>query len=379
MMRLGSPKRSFLSFVKGSNLRLIAICLAITIYGCMLVYSASCGYGYGFSGASTHIIAASIGFIVALLVSQIDYDDICALWPFWAGISLLLMLLTFTPLGLNATGTDDTAWLAIGKLTFQPSELLKIAFIITFSVHLFRVQGEIRKFKTIFFLGLHALVPIVLVFLQGDDGTAIVFIMIFLSMLFAAGINLLYYVIGLTGVCAAIPVVWSLMSEDKRARFLCILPPYVEKYLQTAGYQQYEGLKAIGSGQFTGKGYLNTNYGNLFARNNDLVFAVAAEEFGFIGGILLLLLIVLLLFELYYCATQARDSLGSYLCIGMFSLIAFQSIINLGMALRVLPVIGITLPFFSTGGSSVITLYLGIGLVLSVSFSQNSRRHRELL
>ncbi len=378
-MYLRSPKRTFLSFIKGSNIRLILICLAITIYGCMLVYSASNGFGYGFSGASTHIIAASIGFIAALFISQIDYDNICALWPVWAGLSLLLMLLTFTPLGLNAAGTDDTAWIGIGGLTFQPSELLKIAFIITFSIHLYRVQDDIRRFKTVFFLGVHALVPIILVFLQGDDGTAIVFIMIFLAMLFAAGVNLLYYVIGLTGICAAIPVVWSLMDEDKKARILCILPPYVEQYLQTAGYQQYEGLKAIGSGQFTGTGYLNTNYGNLFARNNDLVFAVAGEEFGFIGGILLLLLIVLLLYELYRCAVQARDSLGTYLCVGMFALVAFQSIINLGMNLRVLPVIGITLPFFSTGGSSVITLYLGIGLVLSVSFSQNTRRHRGLL
>ncbi len=378
-MQLSSPKRSLQSFIQSSNMRLILLCLAITVYGCMLVYSASHGYGYGFSGAATHIIAASIGFIAALFISQIDYDNICALWPIWAGLSLLLMLLTFTPLGLNAAGTDDTAWLGIGKLTFQPSELMKIAFVITFSVHLFNVQDSIRSFKTIFFLGLHALIPISLVFLQGDDGTAIVFIMIFLSMLFAAGVNLIYYVVGLTGVCAAIPLLWSMMTEDKKARILCILPPYVEKYLQSVGYQQAEGLKAIGSGQFSGTGYLNTNFGYLFARNNDLVFTVAGEEFGFIGALLLLLLIVLLLLELYRSAIQARDSLGTYLCVGMLALVGFQSIINLGMNLRLLPVIGITLPFFSAGGSSVATLYLGIGLVLSVSFSQNTRRHRGLL
>lgn len=378
-MQLRSPKRSIRAFVQNSNMRLILICAAITVYGCLLVYSASHGYGYGFSGASTHIIAAAIGFIAALFISQIDYDDICALWPIWAGLSLLLVLLTFTPLGLNASGTDDTAWLGIGGLTFQPSELMKIAFIITFSVHLSTVQDKIRSFKTVLLLGLHAMIPIGLVFLQGDDGTAIVFVMIFLSMLFAAGVNLLYYVIGLTGTCAAIPILWSVMSEDKKARILCILPPYVEKYLQTAGWQQYEGLKAIGSGQLTGTGYLNTNNGSLFARNNDLIFTVAGEEFGFIGGILLLVLLTLLLFELFRCATQARDPLGTYLCVGMLALVGFQSIINLGMNLRLLPVIGITLPFFSAGGSSVATLYLGISLVLSVSFSQNTRRRKALL
>ncbi len=378
-MQLRSPKRSLQAFIQNSNLRLIVICLAITVYGCLLVYSASHGYGYGFSGASTHIIAAALGFVAALLISQIDYDNICALWPIWAGLSLLLVVLTFTPLGLNASGTDDTAWLGIGSLTFQPSELMKIAFIITFSVHLSAVQEKIRNFKTVLLLGLHAMIPIGLVFLQGDDGTAIVFIMIFLSMLFAAGVNLLYYVVGLTGVCVAIPILWSMMSEDKKARILCILPPYVEKYLQTAGWQQFEGLKAIGAGQLTGTGYLNTNNGSLFARNNDLIFTVAGEEFGFIGSIILLALLTLLLFELFRCASQARDPLGTYLCVGMLALIGFQSIINLGMNLRLLPVIGITLPFFSAGGSSVATLYLGIGLILSVSFSQSTRRRKTLL
>ncbi len=378
-MQLRSPKRSLQAFIQNSNLRLIILILAITVYGCLLVYSASHGYGYGFGGASTHIIAATLGFVAALLISQVDYDNICALWPIWAGLSLLLVLLTFTPLGLNASGTDDTAWLGIGSITFQPSELMKIAFIITFSVHLSAVQEKIRNFKTVLLLGLHAMLPIGLVFLQGDDGTAIVFIMIFLSMLFTAGVNLLYYIVGLTGVCAAIPILWSMMSEDKKARILCILPPYVEKYLQTAGWQQFEALKAIGSGQLTGTGYLNTNNGSLFARNNDLIFTVAGEEFGFIGSLLLLILLTLLLFELFRCAKQARDPLGTYICVGMLALIGFQSIINLGMNLRLLPVIGITLPFFSAGGSSVATLYLGIGLVLSVSFSQSTRKRRALL
>ncbi len=377
-MQLRSPKRSLVAFLRGSNLWLMILCLAITVYGCLLVYSAAVGYGYGWSGASTHIFAAGIGFVAALLISLVDYDNICSLWPIWAGLALVLIILTFTPLGLNATGTDDTAWLAIGGLTFQPSELMKIAFIITFSVHLSRVQEDIHRFKTVLLLGLHAMVPILLVFLQGDDGTAIVFVMIFLSMMFAAGVRMLYYVIGLTGVCAAIPVLWSFMSEDKKARILCILPPYVEKYLQAEGYQQNVALIAFGSGQLSGSGYLYTNNGRLFARNNDMIFTVAGEEFGFIGAILLLLLLALLLFEIYRCAKNARDPLGTYLCDGMIGLIGFQSIINIGMNLRLLPVIGITLPFFSSGGSSVATLYLGIGLVLSVSFSHNTR-HRRML
>jgi rod shape determining protein RodA len=168
------------------------------------------------------------------------------------------------------------------------------------------------------------------------------------------------------------------MSEDKKARFLCIFPQFVEKYLNSAGWQQFEALKSIGTGQLTGVGFLNGTNPTLFARNNDLIFIVAAEEFGFLGALLLLVILGLLVFEMYRCARHAKNALGTYICIGMMAYIGFQSLINLGMNLRLLPVIGITLPFFSDGGSSVATLYLGIGLVLSVSYSERTRRSNRL-
>ena len=380
MARLSKKTQSggIRSLFRHTNLRLLLLCIVISTYGCMLVYSASYGVGDGLSGAMMQIIASVGGLIAALIISRIDYEGICSLWPIWSGISIVLVLLTFTPLGLNATGTDDTAWLAIGPISLQPSELMKITFIMSFAMHLHHVQDRIREFKTVLLLAIHGGVHVLLVFLQGDDGTALVFIAIFLSMLIVSGINLMYYALGLTGVCAVVPILWNMMSEDKKARFLCILPPFIEKYLESKGWQQFEALKAIGSGQLTGVGYLEGANPTLFARNNDLIFIVAAEEFGFIGGLLLLVLLGLLMFELYRCAKNAQNGLGTYICVGMMALIGFQSLINLGMNLRLLPVIGITLPFFSDGGSSVATLYLGIGLVLSVSYSERTRRHNSL-
>ena len=379
MARLSKPNAvsGLRNFIRYTNLRLLFICLLLSVYGCMLVYSAA--YGVGDASDSFIQIAASVGgLMLAIIISRIDYEGICAMWPIWSGISLLLVVLTFTPLGLNAVGTDDTAWLALGPLTFQPSELLKISFIISFSVHLSRVQDRIHEFKTVLLLFLHGGLHIILVFMQGDDGTALVFICVFLAMMLIGGVHILYFVLGLTGVCAVVPILWNFMSEEKKARFLCIFPPYVEKYLESAGWQQFEALKSIGSGQLTGVGYLEGGNPNLFARNNDLIFIVAAEEFGFIGGLVLFALLAVLIYELYRCAKLSQNSLGTYLSIGMMALIGFQSVINLGMNLRVLPVIGITLPFFSDGGSSVATLYLGIGLVLSVSFSERTRRTKTL-
>ena len=365
MARLGHDTQmgKLRSFIHYSNFRLILTCILASTYGCVLVYSAAHGFGEGVRGYMIQIAASLGGLLLALFISRFEYETICTLWPIWSGIALLLVILTFTPLGLNATGTDDTAWLAIGPITFQPAELLKISFIISFSVHLSRVQERIREFRTVFFLCLHGGVHILLVFLQGDDGTALVFIAIFLSMLLISGVNLLYYILGFAGVCAVVPILWTyFMDEEKKASFLCIFPSFVEKYLKTAGWQQFEALKCIGTGQLTGVGYLNGTNPSLFARNNDLIFIVAAEEFGFLGGLLLLVVLGLIIFEMYRCAKHAKDPMGTYLCVGMMAYIGFQSLINLGMNLRLLPVIGITLPFFSDGGSSVATLYLGIGL-----------------
>ena len=372
------PLGGLRSFIQYSNLRLILLCLISSAYGCTLVYSAAHGFGEGIRGSIIQIAASLGGLLVALIISHLECETICSLWPLWSGIALLMVLLTYTPLGLNATGTDDTAWLALGPITFQPSELLKISFIISFSTHLARVQDRIREFKTVFFLCLHGGFHIFLIFLQGDDGTALVFIAIFLSMMLISGVNLVYYLLGFAGVCATVPVLWSFMSEDKKARFLCIFPQFVEEYLNSAGWQQFEALKSIGTGQLTGVGFLNGTNPTLFARNNDLIFIVAAEEFGFLGALLLLTILGLLVFEMYRCARHAKNSLGTYICIGMMAYIGFQSLINLGMNLRLLPVIGITLPFFSDGGSSVATLYLGIGLVLSVSFSERTRQRNRL-
>ena len=140
------------SFIHDSNLKLILLCLIASAYGCTLVYSAAHGFGEGLSGSIIQIGASIGGLLLAIFISRFEYETICALWPLWSAVALIMVILTFTPLGLNAAGPDDTAWLAIGPITFQPAELLKISFIISFSMHLSRVQDRIHEFRTLFFL-----------------------------------------------------------------------------------------------------------------------------------------------------------------------------------------------------------------------------------
>lgn len=359
--------------LRNTNFRLLTLCFLCSLYGCILVLSANLSAGNGWKGIITQAGASAVGFILAIFISRIDYDDIAHIWPIIAGIAVLLVLLTFTPLGLNASGTDDTAWLGFRlgsfSLTFQPAELLKIAFIITFSKHLAAVKETINHPKTLLLLCAHACLPMGLVFLQGDDGTALVFGLMFISMLFAAGLKWQYFAGAISAVLVTIPFVWMNLSEDKKGRILAILTP--DNYIKTYGWQQYQGIVLMGSGKLFGVGYLEGSNPDLFARNNDLIFTVAAEEFGFVGSLVLLGLLALLVIELWRCSMKARDPLGSFMCIGTMAMIGFQSIINIGMNVRLLPIIGITLPFFSAGGTSALTLYLGIGLILSVSYYSN--------
>ncbi len=372
-MRFEKRGSSLRFVLQNTNFRLITLCFLCSLYGCILVFSAFYSAGSSMKGFIMQAGASFIGIILAVFMSQIDYDDICRIWPIIAGLTVIPVLLTFTPLGINVSGTDDTAWLGISlgsfSFTIQPAELMKIAFIISFSKHLSMVREEINHPRNILLLGLHAIIPIGLVFLQGDDGTALVFILMFASLMFAAGLKWQYFAAVFGLIAVGTPILWANLTEDKKGRILAILTP--DAFLETYGWQQNEGLVVMGSGKLTGVGYLEGSNPELFARHNDLVFTVAAEEFGYIGSLVLLLLLGLLILELWHCAAKARDPMGSYICIGTMAMIGFQSIINIGMNVRLLPIIGITLPFFSAGGTSALTLYLAIGLVLSVSFYSN--------
>lgn len=359
---------------------LVLLCVLTSGYGVALVYSANHFSGGGLRGWIIQPLAAAAGLMAALLISRIDYANLARLWPVFAVPAVGLMMLTYTPLGLNVTGTDDTAWLGfpIGSqnpwITFQPSELLKIVFILTFSYHLYTVREHISRLPTFLLLCLHGAFPALLVFLQGDDGTALMFLIIFLCMLLAAGLRTWYFLVGGVGLVAALPLVWKYFLDDyKRERFLCLFPSLVDKYKDGAGWQQYNGLKALGSGRLTGVGFLNGGSEHVYSRSADFIFTVAGEEFGYLGAVAVLVLLAAICIAIWRAAVKARDSLGFYICIGMMAYIGFQSIINIGMATRLLPVIGITLPFFSSGGSSIATLYLGIGLVLSVYYSSGAR------
>ena len=355
------------NYARTTYVALWALILTCTIYGCMLIHSARP------IAIKTQVMAAVLGFGGAFIISLMDYHRLGQLWPIVGGVCIFLVGLTFV-VGQSAIGgnsvADDVAWLNIFGYSFQPSELMKIGFIVTFSYHLAYVveHGTLNTISSVFLLGGHAFIPVILCNRQGDDGTALMFVVIFLIMFFSSGLNWKFILMGLAAIVAMAPIFWQMMSSHQQQRFSAVYNPQEGDEIGIL-YQQTLGKIAIGNGGVTGQGHGTSTMiqsGLVPEDHNDFIFTVACEEFGFIGAIFLSGLLFAVMLLSLYAAFKAVDMMGRFMCIGFFAMIATQTMFNIGMCVSVLPVIGITLPFFSAGGSSSMCLYFGVGLVQSV-------------
>ena len=359
------------NFIKETDKILLFLCALASAYGCVSVLSATLwtvSEGEKFPRDFIVMCAACIaGIVIALIISLVDYEFIMKMAPligvFCIGIMLLLFAVGVGPL----ERPDAKTWLKFGSVYFQPSELVKIGYIITFGVHLEKLKGNINHPLSILQLGVHALVPILLVMKSGDMGSALVFIIITVAMLFVAGLHWGYFLGGGLSVLAALPLAWVFVLDNiQKERFLALA--YPELYTDVI-YQQERGMAAIGGGGITGQGLFQgrlTQTPNAIPEaENDMIFAVIGEELGLVGTVLALLLLTFIVIRII--RTGRHDNIGNtkVMCYGVAAMIAGQVIINVGMCLMLLPVIGITLPFFSAGGSSNICIYFSIGLILS--------------
>lgn len=359
---------SVLTYVKKTDKPFWLLTITASIYGFLLIYSQQRSGGTNF--LKTQIMAVGIGYIAAVFISCIDYRFYGKVWWLFAGVAISLTILVFF-IGIQIAGTDDVGWIKIGSMTFQPSELTKICFIVTFAKHISVLvkYDKLKSFFGVMTLVFHAAIPILLIHMQGDDGTALVFGFMFLIMTFAAGVQLRYFIAFFVALCVAAPLFYTkIMNDDQRNRLL-VLFDLDDNSLTTYGWQQYQGKVSIASGGLSGEGYMNgPRVANDIVpyQENDFIFTVAGEEFGFIGCTILLLILLFIVIKTMRNAHLADDVFGKMICYGFFSIIATQAVVNIGMVLGIFPVVGITLPFFSSGGTSVMCLYFGVGLVQSV-------------
>ena len=371
-------------YIKETDRLLLAVCIALSCLSVALIGGLVHAGALGTDRPLKMQLAASlVGLAAAIVISKIDYHTMAELWKLHQPVAYGLVLLTFTSLGVQVSEyIDDRNWLDIpGLPQFQPSELLKISFILTFAYHLSKVKDELNDWKTLILVCLHGITPVLLIHLQGDDGTAVIMLVIVAGMMFAAGLSWKYILPLLAAVPPVLAVLWIfLLDNDKKGRILALVSPDSLSAADRSKYlwQQMKGEIAIGNGGVWGNGIFSENGQFQFVPevHNDLIFSYIGESLGFIGCIGVLILLLLLCISMIRNAKNASDDLGRYICVGVFSMFAAQIAINIGMNLSMFPVIGITLPFLSAGGTSVATLYLSIGVELSVHVNSRANLFR---
>ncbi|MBQ8012422.1 MAG: FtsW/RodA/SpoVE family cell cycle protein [Oscillospiraceae bacterium] len=365
-------------YILAADKMLLLAVMSCSAISCIMLYSiASNGLvdKVDYGDFRTQLIASILGLCVAGVLTIIDYNRIIRLWWLYAPIALGLVLLTFTSLGYRRAGADDQAWLSIAGFQLQPSELLKLAFILSFSYHLSKDEENMNKLPHMLLLCLHAVVPIGLVALQGDYGTAIVFAFIFMAEILTARIALRYIIAAAIAIPAACIVAWNfLLSDMHKSRILVLIHPGTDPL--GLEYQQDLGLAALANGGIFGKGLFGTEgYVSVPEMHNDLIFSYIGQVWGLIGALLVLALLTFIVLRTLTNMLSCKNAQGRYICVGTFGMLFAHCLINLGMVLKVMPVIGVPLPFMSAGGTAVVCMYVAIGLVNSTR-CHNTRKYR---
>lgn len=355
---------------------IIIICIIIMLFGSLNILSATQYLYRGSNIVSTtinfhflkmHLLWLMIGLSVMYLILLIDYKFIqgYANIIYWCGI-LLLLLNALMPVRVNGA----ESWLKIGPLPqFQPSEFVKIALIIMIANQLDKMEGNINNIKNFLKLCIYAIIPVIFLLKQPDMGMTMFFFFILLGMFFIAGLNSKTLVGGLIGVSATIALVWNsgLIRIYQKNRLISFLYPDLDPL--GTGLQLTMSQIGIGKGGIFGTGFLKGSWaavGSTPESSTDCIFSVVGEEWGLVGAIFLLTMYGLLIYKLVKIAKDSKDIFGTMLTAGIISMFLFSILQNIGMNIGIMPITGLTLPFMSYGGSSIITTFICIGLVLNV-------------
>ncbi len=344
---------------------LFAATLILVVFGIMMIASATQDAIDDdiISRVPDQINFAIIGFIVALVMASLDYRLLGGLSP-WLYAGMVLLLVMVLVFGVEGAG-GARRWLNIG-IRIQPSEIGKILLIITLSQYAAERYLELGKLSTVFRTMIHVAIPAALIFAQPDLGTTIVFLVIWAVIIWSAGLRLRHIALFALALLIILPIVFPLLQPYQRARVETFINPQLDP---DAAYNINQARISIGSGGVLGKGYAvgPQNKGRfLRVRHTDFIFSVIAHEFGMLGGVAVLAMFALVLLRILKGAREASDALGSMICYGVAAMIFFQTTVSIGMNLNLMPVTGLTLPFVSSGGTSLLFTMVGIGLVESV-------------
>ncbi|HVM53811.1 MAG TPA: rod shape-determining protein RodA, partial [Acidimicrobiales bacterium] len=347
------------------DIGLVAAAMAIAALGVLMVYSATRStHGTEFLAKQAAFVV--VGVAVMAMATVIDYRRVRDLAPALYVLCLGLLVAVLTPLGKMVNGSRS--WFDLGQFQIQPAEFTKLAVIVLLAAVLERAAGRIGGAMVVIALGLVAM-PLGLILLQPDVGTAMVFIAVVGALLLVAGtgprILLTLGIVGVVGLIAVFQL--DLIQEYQKERFTNFVSPGGDT--TGTGYNVAQSKTAIGAGGLTGAGLFEgtqTKLRYVPEQQSDFIFTVVGEELGFVGCATLLLLYGLLAWRIWHAAQVAKDLLGTLVCVGVLAMLLFQMFENIGMTMGIMPITGIPLPFMSYGGSSILTMFAAVGLVLNV-------------
>ncbi len=347
---------------KGFYWPLFRIVIFISLLGLVAIYSASKGSPSNY--ALKQLLWLGVAVLALLSVVWVGYRTLLSYAYAMYAFSIFLLLVAMF-LGVIRLGAQR--WLHLGPLIIQPSEFAKIATILTLAQYLgerARNRYQTKRFLVSFFI---VAVPMMLILEQPDLGTGMIFLPILFCVLFLWGVRLRYLIITTSLGLVSLPIFWAVLKGYQKKRLLVFLNPNIDPL--GAGYTAIQSKIAVGSGQLFGKGFLHGTQNNLNflpEHHTDFIFCVVAEEWGFMGSLCLLLLFAFLFIKMIRVIERTHDTRARLIAAGVISMIFFHVIINIGMTMGIMPIAGLPLPFFSYGGSSLVTMFISIGLLISI-------------
>ena len=373
----------FKNFFRKGDVILLILLLTTTAFGCVMIASAT-NYRGTFRYVAIQALAAGLGVLAYMVMSSIDVENFTSNFVWLVGFNTFLLLL-LVPFGTDL-GSGNKSWLDFPLLPIdiQPAEICKITYILIMAAVMTRFRSRISSIPAVIAmviqLGLLAGLNMVV---SRDAGVSLIFVFIFIGMAFAGGVSMVWFGLAGGAIVVAAPFAWNyVLSAHQKNRIQVLFDPTLDPEGIDERFHSVRSLRSLTGGGFAGQGLFNgtrTQNGELFAQHTDYIFSAIGEEMGFLGCAIVLLLMALIVARCIQIGRRSPDYTRRLICFGAASALIFQVMINVGMCIGVMPVIGLTLPFISYGGSSIVTLYAMLGLVSGVAARPQAPTHERYI
>jgi len=368
-------------FRKKGDMVLLILCLIVAGFGIVCIASATSAdkFGGNLRYIALQIVAVGMGVLIYAIISSIDLDVMSEYRLGLVAFNVLLLLMLI-PFGTD-NNTGNRSWLDLPLVPFmiQPAEICKITYVVIMASVMASHQNRISHPPSVFHMCFHlGLVVGLNMVLSSDLGVSLIFVFIFIGMAFAGGVSLWWFALAISGIAVAFPILWQFLGEYQQNRILILFDETIDPQGINERYHSMMNLRSLTGGGFTGQGLFNGNRtqgGNLFAQHTDYIFSSMGEELGFMGCVAIMLLELAIIARCIYVGIKCQDYMRRVVCFGAASALMFQVLINTGMCIGVMPVIGLTLPLISYGASSVVTIFAMLGLVSGAHARPSSLSH----